>query len=88
MTERILTNWRRFSLGLWRVPEGDIAAAYSASTLPKVALFTHEGRLYTECGGFSKPVHTEMNCYRLIPADEYRGAERVPYSYEGQEATY
>jgi hypothetical protein len=31
---RIVTHWRRFSSGLWRVPEGDIAAAYSASILP------------------------------------------------------
>jgi hypothetical protein len=25
--ERVVTDWRRFSCGLWRVPEGDIAAA-------------------------------------------------------------
>ena len=43
-------HWRRFSSGLWRVPEGDIAAAYCADTFPKIKVFTHEGRLFTNCG--------------------------------------
>ena len=86
--ERVTVNWRRFSLGLWRVPEGDIAAAYSASTLPKVSVFIHEGRWFTNGGGFSQRMHTELNCYPLIPADEYHGADVVPYSYEGREATH
>ena len=86
---RIVTHWRRFSTGLWRVPEGDIAAAYSASTLPKVSVFVHEGRLYTNGGcAFSKWLHAEANCYPLIPADAYRGADNVPYSYEGREVAY
>jgi hypothetical protein len=29
--ERIVVHWRRFSSGLWRVPEGDIQAAYCAT---------------------------------------------------------
>jgi hypothetical protein len=86
---RIVTHWRRFSMGLWRVPEGDIAAAYSASSLPKVSVFTHEGRLYTNGGcNCSKWLHAEVNGYPLIVADEYRGAESVPYSYEGHEVAY
>jgi hypothetical protein len=86
---RIVTHWRRFSNGLWRVPEGDIAAAYCADTFPKVKVFTHEGRLFTNCGcNYSNTFETEANCYPLISADEYRGAESVPYSYEGREAAY
>jgi hypothetical protein len=84
--ERIVTNWRRFSSGLWRVSEGYIAAAYSVSTLPKVQTFTHEGRFFTNGGScFSKCVHAEVQGYPLIPADEYCGAESVPYSYQGRE---
>ena len=65
-----------------------IAAAYSVSTLPKVQTFTHEGRLFTNGGScFSKCVHAEVHGYPLIPADEYCGAESVPYSYQGREAT-
>jgi hypothetical protein len=86
---RVLTHWRRFSDGLWRVPEGDIAAAYCADTFPKIKVFTHEGRLFTNCGcNYSHAFETEANCYPLIPADEYHGAESVPYSYEGREAAY
>jgi hypothetical protein len=86
---RIVTNWRRFSLGLWRVPRGDIANAFSASAFPRVITFTHEGRLYTNCGSTSsKWVHTEIRGYPLIPADEYQGCESRPYSYEGRKATY
>ena len=86
---RIVTHWRRFSTGLWRVPEGDIAAAYSASILPKVLVFVHEGRLYTNGGcAFSKWLHAEASCYPLIAADAYHGADSVPYSYEGREVAY
>ena len=86
---RIVTHWRRFSTGLWRVPEGDIAAAYSASILPKVLVFVHEGRLYTNGGcAFSKWLHAEASCYPLSAADAYHGAENVPYSYEGREVVY
>lgn len=76
-------------MGLWRVPRGDIADAYSASSLPKVSVFIHEGRLYTNCGcNCAKWLHAEVNGYPLIAADEYHGAESVPYSYEGHEVAY
>jgi len=87
--ERVITNWRRFSSGLWRVPEGDISAAYCAESFPKVKVFTHEGRLFANCGGhFSGPIHAEKDCYQLLPADEYRGPEPRRYTYEGREAAY
>jgi hypothetical protein len=86
---RIITHWRRFSNGLWRVPEGDIAAAYCADTFPKIKVFTHDGRLFTNCGcNYSKYVAAEINSHPLVPPDEYHGAENVPYSYEGREAAY
>jgi hypothetical protein len=86
---RIVTHWRRFSMGLWRVPEGDIRAAYCGDTFPKIKVFTHEGRLYTNGGcAFSKWLHAEVDGYPLIIANEYRGAESVPYSYEGREVAY
>ena len=85
----VTVNWRRLSSGLWRVPEGDIHAAYSAEGFPRVAVFTHEGRLFTNCGvHYHGPVHAEANCYPLIPPDEYRGPEPRPYTYEGREGVY
>lgn len=55
--DKVVTHWRRFSSGLWRVPEGDISAAYSAESFPKIKVFTHEGKLFTNGGGhFSGPV--------------------------------
>ncbi len=82
-------NWRRLSHGLWRVPEGDIHGAYSAETFPRVAVFTHEGRPFTNCGmHFFGAVHAEADCYPVIPADEYRGPEPRQYTYEGREAAY
>ena len=89
LPSRIVTHWRRFSSGLWRVPEGDIQAAYCADTFPKVKVFTHEGRLFTNCGGhFSGPIRAAMDCHPLIPADEYHGPEPRRYSHEGREAIY
>ncbi|MCI0541606.1 MAG: hypothetical protein L0Z50_40930 [Verrucomicrobiales bacterium] len=89
LPERIVTHWRRFSSGLWRVPEGDIQAAYCADTFPKIKVFMHKGRLFTNCGGhFSGAVRAAADCYPLIPADEYRGPEPARYTYEGREAAY
>ena len=89
LPESIVTNWRRFSSGLWRVPEGDIQAAYCAETFPKIKVFMHECRLFTNCGGhFSGAVRAAADCYPLIPADEYRGPAPARYTYEGREAAY
>jgi hypothetical protein len=84
----IIALWRRFSCGLWRVPEGDVSEAYSADTMPRVKAFTHEGRLYTNGGGHSKWLLAEVNAYLLIHPDEYQGPDSVPYSYEGKTITY
>jgi hypothetical protein len=89
LPERIVADWRRFSSGLWRLPEGDIQAAYCADTFPKVKVFMHAGRLFTNCGGhFSGPIRAAADCYPLIPADEYRGPEPRRYTYEGCDAAY
>jgi hypothetical protein len=87
--ERVVTDWRRFSSGLWRVPEGDISAAYSAESFPKVKVFSHHGALMTNAGGhFSGPVAAAADCYPLIPVGEYHGPEPRRYTYEGREACY
>ena len=87
--QRIVAHWRRFACGLWRLPEGDISAAYCADTFPKLKAFVHEGRLYTNCGSlFSTVMQSFVTAYPLIPPDEYTGPEKVHYSYEGKEGTY
>jgi hypothetical protein len=87
--DSVTVNWRRLSHGLWRVPEGDIHAAYSAESFPRIAVFSHEGRLFTNCGvHFCGAVHAEADCYALIPGGEYRGPEQRQYTYEGREAAY
>jgi hypothetical protein len=86
---KIVTHWRRFSSGLLRVPEGDISAAYCAESFPKIKVFSHEGKLFTNGGGhFSGPVAAGADCYLLIPANEYRGPEPRRYTYEGREACF
>jgi hypothetical protein len=87
--DNIVTHWRRFSSGLWRVPEGDISAAYSAESFPKIKVFTHEDKLFTNGGGhFSGPVAAGADCNLLIPANEYRGPEPRRFTYEGREACF
>jgi hypothetical protein len=87
--DKIVTDWRRFSSGLWRVPEGDIQAAYSAETFPRVKAFTHGGVLFTNGGGFSAgPVDAAANCYPLVPPNDYHGPEPQRYTYEGREACF
>lgn len=89
LPERIVTDWRRFSSGLWRLPEGDIQAAYCADAFPKVKVFTHAGRLFVNCGCyFSGPVRAAAHCYPLIRSEEYRGPEPRRFTYEGCEAAY
>ena len=85
--ERVVVHWRRFSSGLWRAPEGDIQAAYCADTFPKVKVFMHEGRFFTNCGcHFSGAVRAAADCFPLVLADEYRGPEPKQFTYEGREA--
>jgi hypothetical protein len=87
--ECVTVNWRRLSSGLWRVPEGDIHATYSAESFPRVTVFTDEGRLFTSCGiHYHGPVHAKADCYPLIPLDEYRGPEPRQYTYAGREVAY
>jgi hypothetical protein len=87
--DKIMVNWRRLSSGLWRVPEGDISAAYCAETFPKLKVFTHEGTLFANCGThFSGPVLTAANCYPLVLPEDYTGPEPRQYTYEGREARY
>lgn len=85
----VVAPWRRFSDGLWRVTQGDIAVAYSAGGFPKVKVFTHERRWFTNGSyHYSRAFETTVDGYPLPSADEYRGPESVPYSYEGREVTY
>jgi hypothetical protein len=86
---RIVTDWRRFSCGLWRVPRGDISDAYSADRMPRVGVFSHEGRLFTNCGcAYAKLIHAVVDAHPLIHPDEYRGPEAARRSYEGSKVMY
>ncbi len=86
---RVVTHWRRFQSGLWGLSKGDINAAYSASSFPKIRVFAHAGKKFTNCGAaFSKWIHTEVRAYPLIPAELYDGLDSVPYSYAGHEANH
>jgi hypothetical protein len=80
----ILIEPGRLACGLWGYEEGDIHAAYCADTFPKIRTFQYEGRLFTNCGGTSE----SMDCYPLIPAENYLGPEQIPYSYEGSQVTW
>lgn len=83
----ITTDWKRFSSGLWRIPEGDIAAAYCADTFPKIKVFTHAGIKYANCGcHYSHSVQSAADCYPLVSFAEYRGPEPAQYTYEGRVA--
>lgn len=86
---RIVTDWKRFPCGLWRLKRGDISAAYCADTFPKLKVFVHEGKSFTNCGNlFSGPIQTTATCYPLIPFDKYQGPDKVQYSYEGEEGHF
>ncbi len=82
--ERIITRWQRFSSGHWHMPKGDICAAYSGQTLPRVSVFRHEGRMFTTGGIlFLGTVHAEATSYPLLPVGSYARPDSCPYSYEG-----
>jgi hypothetical protein len=53
LPERVFTDWRRFSSGLWRVPEGDIQAASSVDAFPKLKAFTHAAAVTRIAAGIS-----------------------------------
>jgi hypothetical protein len=88
--ERVTTNWRRFSIGLWRLEYGDIAKAYSAETFPSVRTFLHDGFRYTNCGtAFSNcPIRSSVDAYPLLPLGTKPRPETKPYSYQGNEVKF
>lgn len=80
---QIVTRWRRFSSGLWRVPEDDISAAYRADIFPKLKTFVEGGQFYTTMGIAYGRRPTEAMCHPLLPV----GSAEVPtkaYSSEGK----
>lgn len=85
---QITVNWRRLAMALWRSEQGDIDAAYSAPSFPKVRAFQHQGQFYSSFGGHTG--HTAL-CYPLIPAAAYSGPEPArisgPGYYEGERVT-
>ena len=85
--ERIVTAWRRFSSGLWRVPEGDISKAYCADTIPKLKTFKEDGQLFTNCGATHSNLRTEADCYPLLPEGSIPSGNK-PYSYEGRSGRF
>lgn len=87
--ETVTTGWRRFSSGLWRVPEGDIHAAYSGQSLPKLKVFHHDGAPFT-CGSSSYHgvASVRSDCHPLIRAEDYRGPEPKKFTYEGSEGVF
>jgi hypothetical protein len=89
LPDEIKADWRRFSCGLWRVPEGDIAAAYCADTFPQLKVFTHEGRLFTNGGcRHAGLFDSSADCYPLVPAEDYEGPEPARFTWEGREARF
>src|ERR1043166_3730531 len=81
--ERIVTAWRRFSSGLWRIAEGDISKAYSGDTFPKLKTFIEDGQLFTNCGASYGNLRIEATCFPLLPEGS-APTEQRPYSYEGR----
>lgn len=56
----IVADWRRFSIGLWRVPEGDIGAACCADTFNRVKL-TVRGRQAVRQALGERPLESASN---------------------------
>ena len=83
--KEILVDASRLAMGIWGETVGDIHAAYSADTFPKIRAFEHEGRFFTNCGGM---VEQAMDCYPLIPETLYQSPEPTAFSYEGRAAIY
>lgn len=81
--DRIVTGWRRFSSGHWRVPEGDIYSAYCAHQFPKLNSFVEGGHLFTTTGITLLGGAEEASCHILLPAGSVE-VPKKPYSHEGQ----
>ncbi len=87
--DRYVIDWRRLSSGLWRMVEGDISAAYSADTFPRVKTFTHGNQMFTNCGcAFSGAIRAVVDAYPLLPKGLAPNASIQPYSYEGRECHF
>jgi hypothetical protein len=86
--ERIITDWRRFSCGLWRIPEGDISAAYCADTFPRLKVFSEAGQLFTNCGSCGRSLRMEADCYPLLPFDGSSLPKEQRFTYEGRTGKY
>lgn len=84
----ILVPWRRLAGGLWRVPKGDIADAYSADQLPRVRTFQHEGTTFTCLSLSGRAFQLTARCYSLIAPADYHGPEPAGRSYEGREVLF
>ena len=83
--ERVEVDWRRFSCGFWRVPEGDIHAACRLESFPKAHTFQHQGQLYVPCSmHFYGSLETEAMCHPIIRPGDYRGPEPEERGYEGR----
>jgi hypothetical protein len=81
--ERIVTGWRRFSSGLWRVKEGDIAAAYCADKFPNLKAFVEGGHVFTNMGMAFHEDIVEAHCHLLLPVGSV-DVPKKPYSHEGE----
>ena len=86
--ERITADWRRFSCGLWRIPEGDISAAYCADTFPRLKAFSEAGQLFTNCGSCGGSLYMKADCYPLLPFDGSPLPEEQRFTYEGRLGTF
>ena len=85
---RIAADWRRFSCGLWRIPEGDIWTAYSGQTFPVIKAFRDGNVLYTNGGAIysDNPIKSSVDGYPILSMDFDPRPEPKEYSYEGREA--
>lgn len=77
-------------MGLWRIPVGDIAAAYSGQTFPIIKTFRNGNAFFTNCGcAFSEgPVQAAVDAYPLLSLNISPKPLEKQYSYEGREAKF
>lgn len=78
-----MTESHRLYSGVFGYSESDIAAAYSCGVFPKIRPpFIHEDRQYT-VGGSASGAQNYAFSYELVPAAQYGGRDKQPYSCEG-----